>query len=416
MARFGQNALAIYCCGAECGLAAAGTASNGVEHLTQVGAFASVVTSGPPMRSPRCWYFNGASAIGSLNAHTFATAIASPATAVARFYVWFNSLPDVDCELLNFTSTSTLNVRFIASDGTIRAHTAASGITVTTGRWYRIDAKAVFATTRTVDVQVNGVAATQYSAAGSSATCTGISYGAGIGVSGTYSHYIDDLCVSGTSADYPIGAGLVVPMYPNADGTHNRSADGDFGKGASAATPVTAGSTDCWQSLANPLSTSIGTNFLGAIAAGSTEYLEIAFDFPAPMSPGMTILTAKYFANGVMMVLTTHSASATTNNLTVTPRDGTGGLTGGAITADLSESTNTAPCKMYNYNAGGAPFIISEGDLEGLNVRFSSTDVTPDVYLDGVMFEVDIVQPSWQLPLRGVKPRQSQALLIRGGF
>lgn len=389
----------IYICGAECGLTAIGTASAGVEHLTQFGGSTSVVTSGPvPMRSKRAWYFNGTSVPGSLNATVFATAIASPATAVARIYVYFNSLPSVDCDLIVFTSGTTLTVGFKQSDSTIRAHTATGGVVVTTGQWYCIDAKAVFNTTRTVDVKVNGVAATQYSAAGSAATCTGIQWGAGVGASGTFSHYMDDLVVSGTSGDYPFGEGTVAGLYPMADGTHVTNSTGDFGKGSAAGTGVNQSDTDCWQSLANPLSTTIGTNYLGAIGATSTEYLEFVLE-NLPMSrfgaaAGWHTSTGSH-VHGLMLVVATHSASTTTNNLTARLRDPLWDSTADLIALDLSETTITVPSvvRYLDLALGGRLVDASGGSvgIAGINdllFRFVSSDVAPDVYLDGFCLEV----------------------------
>jgi hypothetical protein len=200
----------VFICGAECNIAVTGTASNGTEHWAIfTGAGASVVTSGPAtMRSARCFRFQTTGGNSILN-HAFATAVASPATVVGRFYVYFATLPSVDTRLWITGPSTALSVAFKQSDSKIYAGgqagaLGATGVAVTTGQWYRIDVKAVLNTTRTCDVSVNGVACGQYSLAGQTAS-TSTSHQIGVQDLATADMYIDDIIISGTSADFPIG-------------------------------------------------------------------------------------------------------------------------------------------------------------------------------------------------------------------
>jgi hypothetical protein len=89
-----------------------------------------------------------------------------------------------------------------------------------------------------------------------------------------------------------LATGTVVGLYPNGDlpnsagnpadtnGGHYWSAGTDFGKGAGGATNVgtQTAETTSWQSLQNPLSTTIGTNFIADKSATSTERIAWTHD------------------------------------------------------------------------------------------------------------------------------------------
>lgn len=329
--------------------------------------------------------------------HTFAAAIASPATLVARFYVRFATVPGVVTTLFDTeTATNHGGVEYHTS-GEIRTRIGAtdgsSGIAVTTGRWYRIDFKYVTGATCTADLQVDGVAVSQQTAAGASATITGFDIGPLVN-NPTCDFFVDDVLVSGTSGDYPIGEGGIVGLYPNADRTntaanpsdtnfgHFYSAVGDFGKGSGGGTDLAAQNSEStsWQSLANPLSTSVATNFVSDRLGISSEHLVWNH---ALLPSGAAVV------NGVMLVWTTHSASATGNAQTMSLMDGVTGdssTTSGSL--DLSESTITVPVVVFPTNTGGGAWTVAK--VNTANFRWGdSIDVNPDVFCDGVCLEVD---------------------------
>lgn len=385
----------IFVCGAECGLAAIGTISAGVEHWSGVTATApTVVTSGPAsMRSTRAFRFNP-SAATCFFTHTFATAIGSPATTVMRFYIYFTTLPGADTFLAIDTSGN--GVAFIKSDNSIRATiqngatNGASGVVITTGQWYRIDCKAVNGATFTSDVQVDGTACAQASQAGAAGSNPTIRFGA-IN-SATADFYIDDLIVSGTSGDYPIGAGTIVGQYPSADGTHGGGwATGTFGKGTSGATNASNTDTDIWQSLDNPLTqTAAGAWVSNLTAVATTNYVEFR---------NGTMPTNASTINGAMLVVASHSASATANNFNFDINDGSGHTATLFSIVDLSETTITTPIVVRNTDANGVAWTKTTMDAN--RNRFSGTDSNPDCYLDGFVWEVDYVAvpPTSMAPL-----------------
>lgn len=342
------------------------------------------------MRSTRCFRFN-ASASAPQAAHTFATQIASPATTVSRCYVYFATLPNATVSVIRDASVGG-GAFYHQASGEIRAGDGstfpASGVAVTTGQWYRIDVKTVYDTTTTVDVQVDGVACAQLSRAGSAIANTGTQLGfASANVTGDM--YIDDACVSGTSGDYPIGAGTVVGQYPSADGTHGGGwASGTFGKSTSGATNAANTDTDIWQSLDNPLvTTAAGAWVANLTATALTNYVEFRNGtMPADTS---TI-------NGAMLTATSHSASATANNFNFDINDGSGHTVTLFSILDLSETTICVVTAVRNTDANGVAWTATT--MNANRNRFSGTDSNPDCYLDGFVWEVDYVQIPAQVP------------------
>ncbi len=399
----------IFICGAECAVNFVGTTSPAVEHFSTVTSTPTVSTTtfnsaGGGVRSYR---FNPTAGQQQL-IHTFASAIGSPATGVARFYVYFATLPNVNTILGYFSgSTATPGASFVASDNTIRAsnsvNTAASGIVVTTGQWYRIDLKSVANTTITADVQVDGVAATQYTVAGSAGTFTSFQFGApNIGSAVTCDLFIDDIIASGTSGDYPIGAGSVCGLYPSGDGTHNYSATTDFldGGDAQAALAAAASEVDTWLSLRSKadggLSSTVDTaNYVTNATGATTEYLRWNFeDLPGTATS----------VNGVASVSTHHAASATGNTQAMKIIDVSGvapeisvlgTFSGGppantaATGVDLSDTTIIVVYKCAAVGETTGAWTVA--NVNDLGVHWSSTDVSPDAYIDGICLEVDYV-------------------------
>ncbi len=397
----------IFICGAECGIAAVGTASPAVEHWAAVSGAVTVVTSGPsPMRSERAFRCNPSAADAYLS-HTFASTIASPATAVHRTYVYFATLPNADTWLCRYSpggissgavfkqSDSKIYARFNATVG-------ATGIAVTTGQWYRIDVKVVYNTTSTADVQVNGSACGQASVAGSASGVSIVDVGL-IPVSGTISAdaYFDDIIVSGTSGDYPIGDGTVVGLYPSGDGTHNYSATTDFldGGTAQAALAAAGSEVDTWLSLRSKadggLSTTVdNSNFVTNATGATTEYLRWVFEsLPADANT----------VNGVASVSTHHAASATGNTQTLFLHDAAtaannlailGTWNSATLTAvsgvDLSDTTIIVVYKCLPTPPDlTPPWTVTK--VNDVVAWWSSTDVNPDAYIDGICLEVDYV-------------------------
>lgn len=383
-----------HCCGADCGIGVVGTASAGVEHWSTASAAVSVVTSGPvPMRSKRAFRMNPSAAACVLT-HTFGSAIPASATAVARFWIYFASLPTANVAIFLLNSGSgNRGIIFNQADSTLRCGSAAgtgaaSGITVTTGRWYFVEVQGKWAVTGdTADGRVNGVALTQYSSGTTSATCTGFSVGQSTAWTGDY--YVDDISVFDNVSHYPPGPGSVVALFPNRDGTHSFNTSGDFKKGASGGTNAASSDTDLWQSLQNPLSSTIGANWIADAAGTGTEYVEFLLE----SMPAALYINGANFVDGSVIVATTHSATSTANNFQIIASDGSTDNT--VMSLDLSETTITIPSAILpldlaNFLTQSFNSPTSGADPSQWRLRFRSSDVSPNPFLDGICLEVSI--------------------------
>jgi hypothetical protein len=377
-------------CGAECGIDVIGTASAGVEHWSAKSGNVTVVTSPAGFDSPKCFRFEGAASVAALT-HTFAAAIGAPATLVGRFKVMFEVFPDAATHLLTSNNSAT-GIYFESSDNTI--HCQANGGNLSSAPLelntvYEVEFSASRNTVTTTKLKVGGVDYGTSAGASSSLTISTIIVGS---ASNAYTgvFYIDDICVTGVAGDYPIGSGIGLARYPNADGSHTYNLTTDFGDGAAGTTALAASGsqTDTWQSLQNPLSTTEG-NRVGNIGGSITltgdmpqEWVAFAFeDLPADVAS----------INGVMVVATADAATATTANHRLHFYDGS--TTQLILSLDLSETTITIPVVEFAVN----PFTGSawtKSEIDAMHVRFSSSDNNPDVFLHGVCLEVDYVSSS----------------------
>jgi len=105
----------------------------------------------------------------------------------------------------------------ITNDG---AHSEA----LTANTWYRVDFKADVSTgTSKLDLQVNGTAVAQGTLAQTATTFNGIYLGWTAAVTGEF--FYDDVILSNTAVDYPIGEHVTQSLVPNADGAHNAGAN-----------------------------------------------------------------------------------------------------------------------------------------------------------------------------------------------
>lgn len=159
----------------------------------------------------------GWSASGTVNVGVFYFmwhTIPSGTASVARLTVAAGASP-----YIMFDPAATALFPRITNDGSRTAALAAD-------TWYRIDyyGNCGLGTT-TLDMQLNGTAVTQQTLAQSATTFNGNYWGwtQSGAVSGQV--FYDDIIVSATVADYPIGAAEVVGLSPSSDGTHVTSAN-----------------------------------------------------------------------------------------------------------------------------------------------------------------------------------------------
>ena len=297
----------------------------------------------------------------------------SPTYCVGRFYVNWATLPSAYTAIAYIAkSAGTLLIGYSQSSNAIVAKvgdgTTIVGPTPVVNTWYRIDFRMyVGGTTWTVDWAVDGANQTQ--AVWTSQTATDLNtknilFGNGDGA--TQDAYFDDIAVSVTSGDYPIGAGSVVGLRPNADGSHNLGG---------VITDEDTGTTNLYSKLdENPWITTANDDLILQSGIEATKYAEVAFAD-----------TTKTTINGVMAVLQYASSGTNANNgkTYIIDSDATAST---VFSGDMSESSAYYKSVVVTPPAGGwTPAYVNS--LVG-RIGYSS-DVTDVPYWLALMLEVD---------------------------
>jgi hypothetical protein len=293
-------------------------------------------------------------------------------TAVVRLYLRLASLPAADvAELMSvdLAAGADLRLGYQASSGrlTIRfgngALTSAS-TTVTAGTWYRIGLRVTANTNpRTVDWQIDGASQASVSSAVAASVVNTVRFGSTVNADAYTANY-DDVIISATSGDYPLGAGSVLGLRPNGMGTS--VTPGSFRHEDGSAIDA-----NTYLRLADdPLS--IATQYVRQQVIGAGDYLELTMaDTAASCIVGVSGIVA-YRAAG-------------------TPVDnGKASLFDGAtervlFSGDMSQTTLQYVSAMVP--PAGGNWTTSE--VNGLIARVGySSDVTPNPYWDALMLEV----------------------------
>src|SRR3990172_3888896 len=149
---------------------------------------------------------------------------------VGRFYFRFPTLPGfIDFAFALCTAGSYLVFTYDNITGKLQVRwaggsSAESSATIVVDTWYRVDYRVIANTNpRTIEWKLNGVDGTTLSSAETASTMASLYLGTPSAQ--TVTVYFDDVYLSTTSGDYPIGAGASVGLRPNADGTHNNAAN-----------------------------------------------------------------------------------------------------------------------------------------------------------------------------------------------
>lgn len=322
---------------------------------------------------------------------------------VFRFYVRFTTLPDASTVIWNTSDVggggdNTTGVYFNQTDSKIYARYAgssgASGVTVGTGVWYLIDYKQDWLN-GTCDVSVDTTECGQASGAADSGTVWLVQAGPMSAV--TTDMFIDDVLVSETGADYPLGAGYVNHFVPTSDGTHNVAGANDFERGTTG-TDITNATTDAYLLVDEvPLddTTPDADDFINMVAPpNATDYVELVFG----AAPGVSVPAIG--PRTVEVIAAIHQAGTTTGWMNVRINDN--GTTGAVYNAVAVAGTTTITYKRANFadppsaaSAWNAAGDGGNGDFLDLRVQFGSSglvDANPDQYLDAIMVEAEFEQ------------------------
>jgi hypothetical protein len=314
-------------------------------------------------------------------------------TRWARAYVYFITLPTTSgatADIIRFRTVagSGFDGSLIVDNGFLKVEIGGSRggtpTAVTTGVWYLVEcAIDVSGSVGEMSFSVNGVDKGSSTHTQTATTVNAVLIGAQTaGATATDCDVaIDDLITGTNLADYPVGAGQVAALFPNADGTHSFNTAGDFIYNAAGAN-VATDATDTWSFVNHTLAT-IG-NFLNAAAAGNAEYLEWQFqDLPAGVAS----------INGLEVVSGHHAASTTANLQSGRLVDG-GTVSDAWLDRDFSQTGIVYNTKHYAV-APSTGLAWTKAKVDALKFRWASSwttaDVSPDAYIDGILYEVDFV-------------------------
>jgi hypothetical protein len=198
--------------------------------------------------------------------------------AAFRFAVLLPSLPGADVELARLgaapgstallfgykASTQKFTLQF--TGGTVAESSAA----VTAGQWSVVDMRLDQSTTTwTGDWRVNQVAQTQRTVAGTAGTSLYAMY-LGTTLAQTFTAYYDDVALSHTAADYPLGNGKVLILKPASMGTNSGATNFQHEDGTAVGASTYLRLDDV------PISGS--TDYVKQVTASATSYLELKFE------------------------------------------------------------------------------------------------------------------------------------------
>lgn len=315
---------------------------------------------------------------------------------MARAYIYFATLPSASCGLFTVTTAGggIGGAYFQSSDskiysGVSTSSLSATGVSVTTSTWYRLDfIYNATANPHTCTVAVNGTSCGQVTTAVAANNLSLLRCGCDETV--TADLYWDDVVVSGTSGDYPIGAGYVNHFVPTSDGTHNIASTADFKRGA-AGVDILNATTDSYLLIDDipiaALDAAPPTNdYINAIApVNATDYTENVFG-PAP-----GISTPTVAPRAVEAVVVTAQAATQTGSFKLDLNDnGTVGLIVEQVGVAGVVNTRFARKHFATPPTGGAWTVSAgAGNFNNLRVRFYSADAAPDQYFVCGMIEAE---------------------------
>lgn len=366
----------VFVCGFECG--ASGAAG---QHWSFGGTVA--FDTGTVRSGARSLRINPTAGTGSAASPTFP----SSTDWVWRGYVQFATLPNATCVIARVEG-SAVGAYFNVTDSKIYAGSAvgtlgATGVAVTTGQQYRIDLKA---TSTTVDVQVDGSAVGQLVGVFGAQTQMRLGDGA---VTRTQDAFYDDVVISQTAADYPIGAGFVNHFVAVSDGTHTATGT-DIEEGTIATptgTAITSATTDAFNWVNGvPLlgGATDNTRLINQRLIAATEYAEVVFG-PAP-----GISTPTTGPRGVEVIVADQQATTAVGDMHIKLNDNGTESVVLDRTATAGVITDRFTTKQFA-TMPASPFgAWTTARFNALRIRFGySADATPDQYWRGVMVEAE---------------------------
>lgn len=353
----------------------------GVTPVTSGGGIANTVTGSPTITAAAARTGNYGLRIyvtGTAATQNVTRNISGTTYGVATFYIKIVSWPSADTNIFTFGAAIGYSLRLNATDHKLYPRigstngTASGALSLDT--WYRIDIKAYCgSTTGTIDFQVDGTGPAQHSLSPISASSfTYIQYGYMVAATGEM--YFDDLVLSATDTDYPIGPEAVEPLLPESDGTHSNAAnvmEDNSGNDID-------GSTYFAYSLVNEQPINDTVDYLRQATNGTGNYAEVNFAD-----------TTNSSIAGAMVYLCYRAATATADN-------------GGCVVIDEDATATTiwgAPGALADYSESSAfyksvrlPVPSGGWDKEAVNALIGrmgySGDTNPNPWWLGLLVQV----------------------------
>jgi hypothetical protein len=350
----------------------------GVASSAAPGVFTAVTGAGvsADAAGPRHGAYSLRVAPANAAAHATAALSGSGDTAVVRFAVRLASLPGTSVNLFSVgpgdgAAVSTAGFLYDAASGRFAVRWGAGGSIVTgtvaptAGTWYVIDLRATTASPHVLEWRIDGADQPAASTSQVAQTITSIDFGTEV-TNVTYTANFDDVIVSRTPTDYPIGNGKVLSLAPDGMGTHsgpNRFRHDDNSN-------INAGS---WMRV-DDVPADSASDYVKQTTGDPRRYLE--FNFAD---------TAESCINAVGARLVYHAAAAG-------PNDGSTYIySGGTQTVVHSGDMGLATLGYANAVVSSGSSAWTPALLNALVARVGfSGDVNPNPYWDALLLEYDV--------------------------
>jgi Tfp pilus assembly protein PilX len=243
------------------------------------------------------------------------------------------------------------------------------------GQWQTFDIRFQnFVNPAVVDWSVNGVAQPQHTRANANWTTTGVKFGqSGFTTTATYTGYFDDIMISKTSSDYPLGDIRINGLKPNGMGTHNTPANYQQTVGATSS----AIAATSWQTVDEiPMAPASTNDYIKEITAGAATYIELAFED-----------TTQTCVRGASLFAQLRSTATQANNVAINSVTNAFNYTVWSGAASIMTSKYVQGVVSQNASTPGTgPW--TQSIVNGIVARFGmSTDVAPVPYLDAIVLE-----------------------------
>ena len=313
---------------------------------------------------------------GTGSADARVTVSGAPGVLVMRFALRFVTLPAGNVDKLAYAPPNGGNVATLGYDSAtqklkaqfLTGSSVLASSTVSAGTWYLIDMKIkANANPHTIDWRIGGTPQSQVTDAASATTInTPMAFGSNTSAD-RHNVNVDDMMLSTTEADYPIGDGHILGLAPDSVGTVNDPSgylQNDDG--------TAVGSTS-WQRVDEVPMTSL-SDYVKQTGNDANAYATIGF---ANVASGCV--------RGVSALATIHSSATQANNAKTSIFDG--------ATERVVFQGDLSPGAAFEHQAAAIAPASGSWDttkLSGLVARVGyATDASPVPYWDALQLEYD---------------------------